>query len=765
MRALLEGVPGNDPRWNVVDGLGRNMLHYAAASGFVRVALFLINGGTCVTHKDEDGNTPAHLAQSHEREGMVIWLWKKGAKWSIQHDQNKRGEIVFDLLSDRIRQSLRTYQKSLLPLPQTAKAMSVTMDEIANVHEACRAGEVATLRQMLAEHGDDDKAVHELIETRSLEGKNALHHAVENQHVEVVRELCQRGADVDAEEEYRNTPLIIAVNVSCDDPAVVRTLIEYKATVNCVSMFSLVPLLMAVENGYEQVTRCLVEEGEADIHVRGMGGNTALHFAVVNGHLAIASYLLERGADKDLRNDDGKTCVEIASKNLLYLLTDGREGSSEPDLTPQEPRVSDTDYYWDTLLSGHREFRIPYDALQVGDIIGEGNFGNVYGATHTLAEAPAPRDDSAADAGPADERAEQSATAGPRRRIPKRLAVKFLRGNLNGQRRYRELLRLEIQTMVALAHPHVIQFVGASLRSSDNTVCIVTRLAERGSLADILYKDREDIQPGRKVALALDVALGMYYAHRNHCLHRDLRAANVLVDEDWNGLVADWGLACATTATCNFHPKLEVVGSLHWMAPEVFRKACRVEKSDVYSYGMTLYELLTMQPPFVGMSPLDAARAAAGQTADSPARPEFPVPPTCRDTTLLYDLVADCWQDSARKRPCFLQLVLRLAAHSGRDISQVVPQADIDALAAKEKEQAAEDARPSTFDRPPASLSVTRSNSRTLGGRRRLPKTAMPGTPAAAIAAPPKSMKFSASGLPVTCRPPTRTKAPGKHSS
>ena len=174
LRDLLPEDGGGSEDWNMVDEMDRTLVHYAAERGHVRIVLYLINGGTIPTQKDKDGNTPAHLALRSGREGVVVWLWKKGAKQSILSDKNNHGEIVFDQLSERGKQSLRMYQQSLLPIPKTARAMSVTMDEIGNVHEACRAGDLQTLLQLLDEHADNPKAIQELIETRSLEGKNAV---------------------------------------------------------------------------------------------------------------------------------------------------------------------------------------------------------------------------------------------------------------------------------------------------------------------------------------------------------------------------------------------------------------------------------------------------------------------------------------------------------------------------------------------------------------------------------------------------------------
>ena len=93
--------------------------------------------------------------------------------------------------------------------------------------------------------------------------------------------------------------------MSNDSSEVIEALIEFNANVNCISMFSLVPLLMAVENNYLNVVRTLIEKGNADIQIRGVEDNTALHFAVINGHYEVAEYLLKKGADRNSQNKCG----------------------------------------------------------------------------------------------------------------------------------------------------------------------------------------------------------------------------------------------------------------------------------------------------------------------------------------------------------------------------------------------------------------------------------------------------------------------------
>jgi hypothetical protein len=221
----------------------------------------------------------------------------------------------------------------------------------------------------------------------------------------------------------------------------VEILIEFNVHVNCVSMFSLVPLLMAVENGYLNVVTCLIEKGRADVNIRGVDDNSALHFAVINGYVEITKYLLDHGADKTAKNKSGKTPADIASKSILYLLTDGKEGEMADPHDASRMRDEEIYYYWDTLLSGRRDMRIPFECLEIKEIIGEGNFGNVYSATLNSSfsfpsdfgppSSSSPSDSSVASSSDSSSSNLPIESLEKTKALPRDLAAKFLRYQLD----------------------------------------------------------------------------------------------------------------------------------------------------------------------------------------------------------------------------------------------------------------------------------------------------------------------------------------------
>ncbi|EYU38986.1 hypothetical protein MIMGU_mgv1a0029381mg, partial [Erythranthe guttata] len=153
--------------------------------------------------------------------------------------------------------------------------------------------------------------------------------------------------------------------------------------------------------------------------------------------------------------------------------------------------------------------------------------------------------------------------------------------------------RKEIDIMRRLRHPNVLLFMGAVC--TDEKLAIVTEYLTRGSLFKALHKNNQSLDIRRRLKMAIDVARGMNYLHHRNppIVHRDLKSSNLLVDKSWTVKVGDFGLSklkCATFLTAKSGR-----GTPQWMAPEVLRNEPSTEKSDVFSYGVILWELMTQR--------------------------------------------------------------------------------------------------------------------------------------------------------------------------
>jgi serine/threonine protein kinase len=156
--------------------------------------------------------------------------------------------------------------------------------------------------------------------------------------------------------------------------------------------------------------------------------------------------------------------------------------------------------------------------------------------------------------------------------------------------------------------------------------------------------------------VACGAARGMAYLHSGNppVLHRDLKSANILLDESYTAKVCDFGLSRlkaqerSMTGNC---------GTVQWMAPEVLANMSYNEKADVYSYGIIVWELLSRECPYDNMSAIQCALAVLNRDK----RPEIPkwCPPS------LHALIKSCTKKDPDQRPSFVQILLALDAMEG----------------------------------------------------------------------------------------------------
>ncbi|KAG0478012.1 hypothetical protein HPP92_012731 [Vanilla planifolia] len=216
------------------------------------------------------------------------------------------------------------------------------------------------------------------------------------------------------------------------------------------------------------------------------------------------------------------------------------------------------------------------------------------------------------------------------------VAVKVLADQDFYEGQMKEFLR-EVSIMNWIRHPNVILFMGAVTKPPH--LSIVTEYLPRGSLYHLINRTAagETLDQKRRLRMALDVAKGINHLH---CLnppivHWDLKSPNLLVDKNWSVKVCDFGLSRLKANT--FISSKSVGGTAEWMAPEFLRGERTDEKSDVFSFWVVLWELLTMQQPWRGLSPAQVVGAVAFQNR------RLIIPQnTC---AALADLINSCWAE------------------------------------------------------------------------------------------------------------------------
>ena len=205
----------------------------------------------------------------------------------------------------------------------------------------------------------------------------------------------------------------------------------------------------------------------------------------------------------------------------------------------------------------------------------------------------------------------------------------------------------EVSIMRRLRHPNIVLFMGV-ITTQDN-LAIVTEFLPRGSLFKLLHRSGIQLDLRRRLRMAEDVAKGMHYLHTCNpmIVHRDLKSPNLLVDRNWCVKVTDFGLSRMKHST--FLSTKSNAGTPEWMAPEVLRSEPANEKSDIYSYGIILYELLTGKVPWEGLNAMQVVGAVAFQDKRL-AVPEGIHP-------RIAELMTQCWHSKPSERPSFFDIL------------------------------------------------------------------------------------------------------------
>ncbi len=211
-------------------------------------------------------------------------------------------------------------------------------------------------------------------------------------------------------------------------------------------------------------------------------------------------------------------------------------------------------------------------------------------------------------------------------RLGRWVAVKILRDSLGGQDDLVSGLEREARIVARLQHPNIVGVLDAGRH--EGRYFIVMEYVHGQSVRDLLeiqgrLTEREAVRYGLQVAAALQ------YAHDQDIVHCDVKPENILIDQNGVAKVADFGIADTLTRTLSPSETRDILGTIAYLAPEVIQGAQADARSDVYSLGLTLYEIVAGRLPFAGSSPAAVAgqRLAAAppplRTFALAATPEF----------------------------------------------------------------------------------------------------------------------------------------------
>ncbi|KAL0906832.1 hypothetical protein M5K25_025358 [Dendrobium thyrsiflorum] len=204
----------------------------------------------------------------------------------------------------------------------------------------------------------------------------------------------------------------------------------------------------------------------------------------------------------------------------------------------------------------------------------------------------------------------------------------------------------EISILSRLRHPNVILFLGACMKPPH--LSMVTEYMEMGSLYYLIHLSgqKKKLSWRRRLKMLRDICRGLMCIHRMKIVHRDLKSANCLVNKHWTVKICDFGLSRLTK---DVPMKDESsAGTPEWMAPELIRNESITEKCDIFSLGVIMWELCTLNRPWEGVPAVQVVYAVANEGT----RLEIPEGP-------LGKLIADCWAEP-NQRPSCQEILTRL---------------------------------------------------------------------------------------------------------
>ena len=183
------------------------------------------------------------------------------------------------------------------------------------------------------------------------------------------------------------------------------------------------------------------------------------------------------------------------------------------------------------------------------------------------------------------------------------VAVKLLREEFAADEAFLGRFRQEAESAASLVHPNIVHVYDVG--TERGLQYIVMELVEGETLKERIQR-QGPLPIGRSLQVATSVARALQAAHRKGIVHRDIKPQNILLTTEGRVKVADFGIARAASGTTIVHTNT-VIGSAHYFAPEQARGGFTDEKSDLYSLGAVLYEMLAGQPPFEGATPVAVA--------------------------------------------------------------------------------------------------------------------------------------------------------------
>lgn len=186
-------------------------------------------------------------------------------------------------------------------------------------------------------------------------------------------------------------------------------------------------------------------------------------------------------------------------------------------------------------------------------------------------------------------------------RLNRNVAIKILKPEYSSDKNFVSKFRAEAQSAAGLSHPNIVNVYDVG--DDDGLYYIVMELVEGITLKKFIER-KGQLEIKEAIGISIQIAQGMEAAHMNHIVHRDIKPQNIIISRDGKVKVTDFGIAKAATSNTISQ---NAVGSVHYLSPEQARGGYSDERSDIYSLGVTLYEMLCGKVPFAGDNSVSVA--------------------------------------------------------------------------------------------------------------------------------------------------------------
>ena len=223
-------------------------------------------------------------------------------------------------------------------------------------------------------------------------------------------------------------------------------------------------------------------------------------------------------------------------------------------------------------------------------------------------------------------------------RLNRDVAIKVLKQEFNSDRSFIGKFRTEAHAAACLSHPNIVHVFDVG--DEEDIHYIVMELVEGITLKTYISR-KGKLEIRETIGIAMQVAQGIEAAHEQHIVHRDIKPQNIIISRDGKVKVTDFGIAKAAT---NETITSSTMGSVHYISPEQARGGYCDERSDIYSLGITIYEMLTGQVPFEGDSAVSVALLHIQGEMVSPRKYEPMIPVS------LEKIVLKCTQKKPEMR-------------------------------------------------------------------------------------------------------------------